>query len=121
MPKTITITISDSDYAALQAAAKDAQQSPEELVLTTIARRYHLHTSAPVASSDQEAREAVLAQMRANGYLVQFDQGATDSEQSETPQTGSPARAQWEDEIAEDLSQALEESGLGIPDLIERQ
>ena len=72
MPKTITITVSDSDYDALQAAAKNARQSPEELIVATIARRYRLQNSAPIASPEQEAREAVLAHMRASGHLVEF-------------------------------------------------
>jgi len=38
-----------------------------------------------------------------------------------TPPANNPERAQWEDEIGEDLSQALEESGLSITDLIERR
>ena len=121
MPKTITITVSDSDYEALQAAAKDAQQSPEELVLATIAGRYHLQAPEQDMTPEQEARESILAQMRANGHLVQFDQGAPPSEQSETPSAGSPERMQWEDEIGDDLSQALEESGLSVTDLIERR
>ena len=121
MPKTITITVSDSDYDALQAAAKNARQSPEELIVATIARRYRLQNSAPIASPEQEAREAVLAQMRASGHLVEFGQGTTHSKQGETPPADSPKRAQWEDEIGEELSQALEESGLNITDLIERR
>ena len=121
MPKTITITVSDSDFEALQAAAKDAQQSPEELILATIARRYHMQGAAPDASSEQGAREAVLAQMRANGHLVQFDQDAAHSEQMETPPADSPERAQWEENISQDLSRALEESGLSVTDLIGRR
>jgi predicted transcriptional regulator len=121
MPKSITITVSDSAYEALQAAAKNAQQSPEELIVDAIARHYHLQDSEPEASPEREAREAILAQMRANGHLVEFGQSTTHSEQGETPPTDSPERAQWEDKIGDDLSQALEESGLDITDLIERR
>jgi hypothetical protein len=83
---------SDSDFEALQAAAKNAHPSLEELIVDAIARRSYLQDSEPEASPEQKAREAVLARMRASGYLVEFGQGTTHSEQGETPPAASPER-----------------------------
>ncbi len=68
----------------------------------------------------QQAKERVLAVMRERGHLVDPSTLAPYPGVASLPPVGSPERAQLEDEVGEALSDALEQSGKSILDLIDR-
>lgn len=113
MAKTITITLPDDAYRSLERAASDASQTPEELAARTVTDRY-----GPDAI---RARDAVLAVMRAAGHLAGPAQPLETATTIELPPAGSPERARLEAEIAQDLGDAFQQSGLSLLDLVERR
>src|SRR5579872_1215339 len=125
MSKTITITVSDEAYEALQSAAQQAHRSPEALVADAVATRFHGAPDAGtshVASEQvktqtdadrqavayQEALDRLTAVMRERGHLAEPQGLPTPFATIEIPPEGSPEREQWEEELGNELSDALE-------------
>ena len=122
MSKLMTISISDDAYAALKSAGEQTNQSPEELAAAAIAERFSVQpTTASPNQRAQQARDDFLALMRRHGYLVEPGSTPSHSGVAELPPAGSPERAALEEEIGDALSDALEQYGLNILDLIERR
>lgn len=123
MSKSLSISLSDAQYEALQVAAAQAHQTPEELIATTVAERFggDFQGAATVQTPGQEAKERLLARLREQGLLVNPKTLPPYPGAEDLPPRGSPERAQLEEEIGEELSDALESSGLSILDLIERR
>ena len=113
MAKKITITVPDDAYRALERAATDARQRPEELAARAVADRF-----GPSATS---ARDAVLAAMHASGHLAVSATAPTAATTAELPPVGSPERLRLEAETAEELGDAFRRSGLSLLDLVERR
>ena len=122
MSKTLTITLSDDQYEALRAAAAQAGQAPDALAATLIATRFAVPPAATPATSQAPAPfvDPVLAVMRANGHLVDPTTLPPHPLAKELPPPGSPEEERFLQELGEELSDALDESGLSITDLIER-
>jgi hypothetical protein len=124
MSKSITVSLSDTDYEALQAASAHAHQSVEELAavaLSLMARPSHAATRSPMTLEEaQQAKERVLAVMRARGHLAEPAPMPLPPIAETLPPAGTTERARLEEEAGDDLSDALEESGKTILDLIER-
>lgn len=124
MSKSITVSLSDTDYEALQAISAQRRQSPEQVVAGAIALVTRQQQTLPQTPSSpaeiQQAKDAMLAEMRAQGHLVDPSTLAPYPGVSSLPPVGSPERAQLEDEVGEALSDALEQSGKSILDLIDR-
>lgn len=124
MSKSITVSLSDGEYAALQTVSAQTQQSPEELIIgaiATLTQQSGNTSQAPVSAQDaQQAKRALLAVMRARGHLVEPVQLSPHPGADNLPPIGSPERAQFEDKLGDALSDALERSGKSILDLIER-
>ncbi len=117
MTVNLTIQLSDAAYEAVRAAAERAHQSPEELIAATLAERY-----GEIAGTPQPLGEDPLIQvMRERGHLVDPKSYLPYPGVDDLPPRGSPERAQLEKEIGEELSDAVERSGLSIVDLIERR
>ena len=129
MPKTITISIPDDTYEALRAAGAQAHQSPEEVAAAAVADKFPPNGAVPSTPSSgdtsvadfQRAKEALIAVMRARGNLVDPATLPPYPGVSDLPPYGSPERARLEEEIAAEIGDALERSGLSILDLIERR
>ena len=122
MPKVMTISISDEAYDALRSVGEKTNQSPEELAAAAITERFSARpTAEPPYQWDQQARDDFLALMRIRGYLVQPGSLHAQSAVADLPAAGSTERAAFEEEIGDALSDALEQSGLSILDLIERR
>lgn len=122
MSKVITISVSDDAYEALRSAGEQAHRSPEELAAAAIAERFGARHSTP--STDDQAKRAkddFLALMRAQGYLVDPKNVPPHPSVTDLPSPGSPERAKLEAEIGDALSDAFEQSGLSMSDLIERR
>lgn len=124
MSKTLTITLADNQYEALRAAAAQARQAPEALAAALIAARFAAPPAMPSTASTSQVPapfvDPVIAVMRANGHLVDPASILLPKAAADIPLEGSPERAQFERELGEELSDALEQSGLSILDLIER-
>jgi hypothetical protein len=60
------ISLTDSQYEAVRAAAALAQQTPEELIAATVAARYGIEGNniLPAVTPEQEAKEQLLARLR---------------------------------------------------------
>jgi predicted transcriptional regulator len=123
MTKTLTITLSDEQYAALQATAAREQQSPEEVAAAAVANQLGSVTSSAADKGDQVARSraTLLAVMRARGHLVDPSTLPPYPGAADIPPRGTPERQRFEDELGDALSDALDRSGLSILDLIERR
>lgn len=122
MSKVITISVPDDTYEALKSAGEQMRQSPEELAAATITERFSVQQTTPSPEQQaQEAKEAFLAMMRADGYLVDPKSLPPHPSVADLPKPGTPERAQFEEEVGNALSDALEQSGLSILDLIERR
>ncbi|WIG60448.1 MAG: hypothetical protein OJF49_003196 [Ktedonobacterales bacterium] len=122
MSKFITISLPDDAYEALKAAGEQAHQSPEEIAATAITERFSAqHTTPSPEQQAQAAKEEFLAMMRSHGYLVDPKSLPPYPGVADLPPTGSPERAKLEEEVGNALSDALEQSGLSILDLIERR
>jgi hypothetical protein len=119
MTKTLTITMSDEQYEALQAAATRAQRSPEEQATVTLAERLHGLPDGELPGTSKE--DPLIAIMRARGHLVDPTTLPPYPGVDEIPPEGTPERKQFEEELGNELSDALEQSGLSILDLIERR
>ncbi len=119
MSKTLTIQLSDADYEAVRVAAERAKQSPEQLIAETIAERFGQPRSPD--ASFQESKNRLLALMRAHGHLVEPRNVPPQHGGADLPPYGSAEEAQLMREIGDELSDALEQSGLSILDLIERR
>ena len=117
MSKTITITLPDDAYEALQTAAQRANRSPEELVTDAVTAQYST-TENRLESSAQE--DPVLAVMRSRGHLVDPHSLPPYLGVAELPPKGSPEEAQLLEEIGNEASDALERMGIDIADLVER-
>jgi len=127
MAQVMTIAVPDDAYAALKLAGEQVHQSPEELAAATIAERFRTPPDvSTAATSDQQAqqaqaaKDAFLAAMRAHGYLVDPKSAPPPPGLASLPPRGTPERAQLEEEVGNALSDALEQSGLSILDLVER-
>jgi len=124
MSKVMTISVSDDAYAALKSVGEQSHQSPEELA-AAIAERFSPQPTAPTSGEPdeqaQQAKEAFLALMRAQGHLVDPKSLPPYPGVADLPKPGTPERAQLEEEIGNALSDALEQSRLSILDLIERR
>jgi hypothetical protein len=119
MSKTLTIHLSDADYEAVRAAAEQANQSPEELIATAAAERFGAKSQSQ--SAIHESREAFIAALRAQGLLADTTGLPPYPGTEDLPPPGSPEEAQLLKDIGDELSDALEQSGLSILDLIERR
>jgi hypothetical protein len=121
MSKTLTITLADDQYEALRAAAAQAGQAPEALAAALIAMRFAATPATPATSPGPTPFvDPVIAVMRANGHLVDPATLPPHPLARELPPPGSPEEARFLQELGEELSDALEQSGLSITDLIER-
>lgn len=112
MAKNITISLSDEEYEAIRAASAAAHQTPEEAIAATLAERFPT-SRAGVSPSV----ENVLNHLRAQGLLVETPHPGV----ADLPPRGTPERAQLEAEVEDALSEAFDQSGLSILDLIERR
>lgn len=115
MPKSITITISDAEYDALRSAASASSTTPEEVASAVVAARFE--------RPDGEWKrfdEALLAQLRSQGLLIEPHNVPLPPRLAEIPPAGTTERTQFEERLADELSDALEASGKTILDLIER-
>ncbi|MEO7003012.1 MAG: hypothetical protein ABI068_14450 [Ktedonobacterales bacterium] len=122
MSKMMTIAVPDDAYKALKSAGEQSHQSPEELAAAAIAERFSPQRTAPSPDEQaQQAKEDFLALMRSHGYLVDPKSLPPHPGVADLPKPGTPERAQLEDELGNALSDALEQSGLSILDLIERR
>jgi len=122
MSKVMTISISDDAYEALKSVGEQTNQSPEELAAAAITERFSTRPIAALPDEQaQQARDDFLALMRRRGYLVEPGSVPLHSSVTELPPVGSAERATFEEEIGDALSDALEQSGLSILDLIERR
>lgn len=117
MSKTITITLPDDTYEALQNAARDARRSPEELVADTVATRFNTIGNRMENSAKEDP---VLAVMRARGHLVDPHSLPPYPGIAELPPQGSLEEAELLEEIGNEASDALERMGIDIADLVER-
>lgn len=115
MSKSIIITISDAEYDALRAAASASSTTPEEVASAVVAARFD-------RAGDEWKRfdEALLAQLRNQGLLIEPSNVPLPPKLAEIPPAGTTQRAQFEERLADELSDALEASGKTILDLIER-
>lgn len=124
MSKSITVSLSDTEYEALQSISAQRRQSPEQVVAGAIAlvtQQQETLPKAPASPAEiQQARDAVLAVMRERGHLVEPSTLAPYPGVSDLPPVGSPERARLEEEAGDALSDALEESGKTILELIDR-
>lgn len=122
MAKTIAITLPDDAFRSLERAATDASQTPEELAARAVMDRFDpdAHQQATAADAAQ-ARDMVLAAMRASGHLASHASPPTTTTSAELPPEGSPERARLEAEIAQELGDAFQRSGLSLLDLVERR
>lgn len=122
MSKAMTISVPDETYEALKSAGEQAHQSPEELAAATIAERFSaLHSAQTPTQQAQAAKEDFLALMRSHGYLVNPKSLPPYPGVADLPKSGTSERAKFEEEVGDALSDALEQSGLSILDLIERR
>lgn len=123
MPKTITITVPDDAYRSLERAAAEVRQTPEELAAHALTERFCPDTAQQQAASSDpaQARDAILRQMRASGHLATAPASRAHARQIHLPPNGSAERARLEEEIAQDLGDAFQRSGLSLPDLVERR
>lgn len=125
MSKTITLSISDAEYEALQSAATQTRQSPEDVAAGMIADRLGgtsgATSGATTATDLQQAKQNFLALMRAQGYLVDPAAAKPYPASVPLPPKGSPEEARLLDEIGDELSDALDRSGMSILDLIDRR
>jgi len=121
MSKMMTITVPDDAYEALKSAGEQAHQSPEELAATITECFGTQPTPATPHQQAQQAKEALLALMRSQGHLVDPKILPPHPGVASLPKRGTPERAQLEEEVGNALSDALEQSGLSILDLIERR
>ena len=127
MSRNITISLSDAEYAALQAAGAERHQTPEDLAAVAISSQLapqHAttsHTETGQVHNQEQARETLLAIMRKRGHLAEPASVAHDQLKDTLPPVGSPERVAFEERIGDELSDALERSGLDILDLIERR
>lgn len=122
MSKVMTISISDDAYEALKSVGEQTNQSPEELAAAAITERFSARPTAALPDEQaQQARDDFLVLMRRHGYLVEPGSTLPHSGVTELPPVGSAERAILEEEIGDALSDALEQSGLSILDLIERR
>ena len=112
MAKNITVSLSDAEYEAVRAASAAAHQTPEEVIVATIAERFPLSTA-----SVSPAVENFLNHLRAQGLLAETPHVGV----ADVPARGTPERAILEADIEEGLSDALDQSGLSVLDLIERR
>jgi|GEM_PF-2514328 hypothetical protein len=122
MSKMITISVPDDAYEALKSAGEQVHQSPEELAAAAITERFS--SQQPAHTPDQQAQQAkedFLALMRSHGYLVDPKSLPPYPGVADLPKPGTPERAKFEEEVGNALSDALEQSGLSILDLIERR
>lgn len=117
MSRTLSITLPDADYEALRAAAERAGVSPEQLAAAAVTQNVAAR-KLPAAPGE----DPVLAIMRARGHLEDPAViAATMPSFDDLPPRGSPEEAKLLEEIGEELSDALEEMGLTINDLVERR
>ncbi|MEO7002910.1 MAG: hypothetical protein ABI068_13910 [Ktedonobacterales bacterium] len=123
MSRNITISISDAEYAALKAAGAANHVSLEELAAETLSAQPQQGTPHETAPSEEQnsdarrARTALLAIMRQQGHLVEpasVTHVTPDQLAGALPPVGSPERAVLEERIGDELSDALEQSGLDI-------
>ena len=121
MTKTLTITLSDEQYAALQATAAREQQSPEEVATAAVAGRLQAPATQTPAPNPQTPLDPALALMQARGELVDPATLPPYPGADDIPPRGTPERERLEEELGNALSDALERSGLSILDLIERR
>ena len=120
MPRALSITLPDADYETLRAAAERAGLSPEALAAGVV--RQNMAARQLPTPPAQPGEDPVLAIMRANGHLEDSAViAATMPSFDDLPPRGSPEEAQLLEEICQELSDALEESGLSITDLVERR
>lgn len=115
MTKSLTITISDAEYDALRAAASTGHTTPEEVASAVIAARFD-----GIGDEWKRFDDEFLAQLRDRGLLIEPGNVAPTPKLAEIPPAGSPERVQFEERLADELSDALDESGKTILDLVER-
>lgn len=122
MSKVMTISISDDAYEALKSVGEQMNQSPEDLAAAAVTEKFSGRPTAVSPNQQaQEARDDFLSLMRRHGYLVEPGSTLPHSGVTELPPVGSAERAIFEEEIGDALSDALEQSGLSVLDLIERR
>ncbi|HEX6796211.1 MAG TPA: hypothetical protein VF116_00705 [Ktedonobacterales bacterium] len=123
MSRTLSITLPDAEYEALRAAAARAGLSPEALAAGIVRQNMAVRQlPTPATPAARPAEDPVLAIMRARGHLEDPAViAATMPSFDDLPPRGSPEEAKLLEEIGQELSDALEEMGLTINDLVERR
>lgn len=122
MSATITISLSDADYERLRKAAERANISPEALAADAIAEKYSMEEARKKLASNSERawEDPAIAIMRANGHLADTCSYPLPPA-ADLPPYGSPEYKRLLEEIGQELSDAVEQSGKSILDLIERR
>jgi hypothetical protein len=124
MTKTLTITVPDDAYRSLARAAADTSQTPEELAARAVTDRFGRQAQQqPAVPGAAQVRDMVLAVMRASGHLASPAAIVPPviATTAELPPADTPERARLEAEIAEELGDAFQQSGLSLLDLVERR
>lgn len=121
MSKELTVSVPDETFEALRYAARDAFSTPEELASATITARYGQTAQRSAPSSEIDGRDVLADVMRVQGHLAELVRDPENPEGVTLPPVGSQERERLEAEIAEELSDALDRSGLTILDLIDRR
>ena len=119
MSKSITISLSDEGYEALQRASEQAHQPAEQVAANIINDRFGGIKKA--TAEELEARDRLIAELRARGVATDPKSIPPYPGTEDLPPYGSPEWQQLWDEITEELGEAFERSGLSILDLIDRR
>lgn len=115
MPKSITITISDAGYDSLRSAASATHATPEEVASAVIEERFD-------GADEQRKRfdDQFIALLREQGLLIAPHNLPPSLKLADIPPADTPERREFEERLADELSDALEASGKTILDLVER-
>ncbi len=126
--KTYMVTLSDDDVERLRVAAAARQQTPEEALQATVEEAIHAGrftiSMGPVWSlvaptEPISGEDPMTTVMRDRGHLVSAPIFSAPAG-VEIPPYGSPEFDAALEEIGDEASDALEQMGLNIIDLVER-
>lgn len=122
MSKSLTISLSDTQYEAIRAAAVQAHQTPEELIAATVAERFG--ANGQTRPSARPAQDPLIQFMRERGHLVDPRTMPPPPTVPGMPPYGTPEWDQWVEEIAAELSEVAEAMGIdlssSLANLVER-
>lgn len=119
--RRLTINVPDEAFESLRSLAESLQRTPEEIASSTVAERFGPGAPSTIATQEQQARSALLSVMRIRGHLVDPKTLPPHSNMADLPAEGSRERTTLEEDIFDELSASLEQSGFAILDLIERR